>query len=413
MRVQAGVATDIGKVREGNEDSFLIEPPLYAVADGMGGHRGGEVASQLALVTVEQLFRQGQGTLAEQVREANRAVFERSSEDRKVTGMGTTLTAAAVRGNEVHLVHVGDSRAYLLRAGALRQLTEDHTLVGRMLKAGEITEAEAEVHPHRNVLTRALGTEPDVSVDERDVGMLDGDRLVLCSDGLTNMVTESQIQAILESTTDAQEAADRLVRAANRAGGVDNITVVVLDLLDDDHGVDDAAPGASIPTSPAALGQPVDAADADADGAATASRGGATTTGSAERPGAAEAAPPVIPRPDRRTLLRAAIAVAVAIVVLGAGFAVLRAWLDGRWYVGVSNGNVAIYQGIPAELLGFDLSHVEFETEVSAGDARQLPLYAGIDEGLNQNSREEAEALIEQIREDLRRQRRADRAGAG
>ncbi|MGZ4131542.1 MAG: Stp1/IreP family PP2C-type Ser/Thr phosphatase, partial [Actinomycetota bacterium] len=231
MRIEAGVATDIGRVRDGNEDSYLVEPPLYAVADGMGGHRGGEVASQLALETLEGRFAAQEGSLADQVRAANRAVFERSASDRKVTGMGTTLTAALVGGDNAHLVHVGDSRAYLLRAGAFRQLTEDHTLVTRMVRAGEITEAEAAVHPHRNVLTRVLGTEPEVDLDVQDVGLLEGDRLLLCSDGLTVMLTEDQIQAILGTTPQPQEAADRLVRAANRAGGIDNITVVVLDAV--------------------------------------------------------------------------------------------------------------------------------------------------------------------------------------
>ena len=184
MRIEAGVSTDVGRVRDGNEDAFAIEPPLYAVADGMGGHRGGEVASQLALQTVVERFRAGQGSLSDQVQAANRAVYERSATDRKVTGMGTTLTATIVRGDQAHLVHVGDSRAYLLRAGALRQLTEDHTLVNRMLKAGEITEREAAIHPHRNVILRALGQDPDVAIDEQDVGLLEGDRLLLCSDGL-------------------------------------------------------------------------------------------------------------------------------------------------------------------------------------------------------------------------------------
>src|SRR5439155_3170097 len=172
---------------------------------------------------------------------ATRAVFERSGADRAVAGMGTPLTAAVIQGDVAHLVHVGESRADLLRAGSLRQLTDDHTLVNRMVKAGEITPAEAEVHPNRNVLVRALGTEADVPFDERDVGLLDGDRLLLCSDGLTGMLTEDQIQAILASTQGApQEAADRLVLAANRAGGVDNITVVVLDVLPDD-GAEEAA----------------------------------------------------------------------------------------------------------------------------------------------------------------------------
>jgi protein phosphatase len=212
MRVVVGVATDIGRVRERNEDSYLVEPPLYAVADGMGGARGGAVASSLALDTVEELFRGGKASLPEMIRSANRAVFERSISDRKVSGMGTTLTATTVDEQGAHLGHVGDSRAYLLRAGALRQLTDDHTLVNRMVKAGEITPQEAGTHPHRNVLTRSIGTEPEVVVDENDVPLIDGDRLLLCSDGLTGMVTEPQIQAILETTPDPQEAADRLIK---------------------------------------------------------------------------------------------------------------------------------------------------------------------------------------------------------
>ena len=196
MRLRVGVATDIGRVREKNEDSYLVEEPLFAVADGMGGHKGGDVASQLALETIEG---EPAADLAQRLRDANAAVFERSQSDRSVTGMGTTVTAVVVKGTSALFAHVGDSRAYLLRAGDLRQLTDDHTLVARMVKTGEITEAEAEVHPHRSVLTRALGTEPDVIVDEFDVALTDGDRLLLCSDGLTGMVTEEQIVAILSA----------------------------------------------------------------------------------------------------------------------------------------------------------------------------------------------------------------------
>ena len=389
MKVRAGVATDIGRVRQGNEDSFLVEPPLYAVADGMGGHRGGDVASQLALETVERLFREGQGTLAEQIREANRAVFHRSAEDRNVAGMGTTLTAALVYEGGVHLAHVGDSRAYLLRAGSLRQLTNDHTLVGRMLRAGEITEAEAEVHPHRNVITRSIGTEPEVKVDERDIGLIEGDRLLLCSDGLTNMVAEPQIQAILEATpTNPQEAADRLVRAANRAGGVDNITVVVLDLVGDG---DDGAELLGVPTKTIPAGLPTAAGDA----------GPITSDVEGRRPATLA----------RSTLIRWVIGVVTALVVLAAGVAVFRAWVDDRWYVGVENGHVAIFNGIPAELLGFELSSVELETPISAEDAIALPAYAELEAGINTDDRAEAEGLVAQIEEDLRAERRADRDG--
>lgn len=368
MRIEAGVATDIGRVREANEDSYLVEPPLYAVADGMGGHRGGEVASQLALETVETLFQEGRGTLAEQVQQANRAVFARSAEDREVTGMGTTLTAALIGANGVHVVHVGDSRAYLLRAGALRQLTEDHTLVNRMVKAGEISAEEADVHPHRNVLLRVLGTEPEVDLDEQDVGLLAGDRLLLCSDGLTGMVTEDQIQAILEAEPRPQEAAERLVRAANRAGGLDNITVVVLDALEGD----------GVVAPPEAIGT---AADDPAE-------------------------------PSRRPW-RWVVAAVVVVVVLAAAFTGFRAWLDGRWYVGEANGHVAVYQGIPATILGRDLAEVDVETGLSADDVAALPLYADLAEGINADSREDALAIVDQMRQDLRRQAREGGGGGG
>lgn len=234
MRIEIGSATDIGRVRERNEDSVLVDPPLFAVADGMGGHRGGDVASQVALETMEQLEGERTGSLVDHVRSANRAVWERSLGDERLSGMGTTLTAVRVDGDSIDLAHVGDSRAYLLRNDSLRQLTDDHTLVARMVRSGEITEAEAEVHPHKNVMTRALGTEEEVEVDGESIRLEDGDRLLLCSDGLTGMVTEDQIQAILEASPSPQNAAERLVRAANRAGGVDNISVVVLRAIAED-----------------------------------------------------------------------------------------------------------------------------------------------------------------------------------
>ncbi len=379
MRFDVGVVTDIGQVRERNEDSFLVDPPLYAVADGMGGHRGGEVASELALETVESLARAGKGRLAEQVREANRAVFERSMHDRAVSGMGTTLTAAIVDDDGAHLAHVGDSRAYLLRAGAFRQLTEDHTLVNRMVKAGEISPEEAEVHPHRNVVTRALGTEPDVQVDEDDVPLLEGDRLLLCSDGLTNMVTPEQIQAILESTPGPQDAATRLVRAANRAGGIDNITVIVVDARDDDE------------VAPATGRQ----GSSDA-----ASPSGTPRKGGPKRRR-------VAPATARRWIIGAAVA-AIAVLAL---VAVGRSYLDRQWYVGESNGSVAIFRGIPAELGGLRFSRVQVETDIPSEEAAALPLYATLADGITANDREEAQQIVDQIRRDVDAARAASTSG--
>ena len=359
MKVVAGVATDIGKVREGNEDSFLVQPPLFAVADGMGGHRGGEVASQLALEVIESLAAGGKGTLPDQVREANRRVFDRSLKDRNVTGMGTTLTAALIGRGSATLAHVGDSRAYLLRAGAFRRLTEDHTLVARMIKTGEITASEAEVHPHRNVLTRALGTEPDVGVDEMNVPLMDADLIVLCSDGLTAMVTEQQMQAILEATDSPQDAADRLIKAANRAGGIDNITVLVL-RIDGDPDPDDAS-------------------DPD--------RGTGQTKPSRRFGG--------------RFLGRTLVWIPIVLVILAAAAFSTRAYLDRQWYVGVDNHHVAVFQGIPASPVGLHLSHVVFETSISSSDAAALPLYSNIAEGISAQGRDDAFAIVDQIRKDV------------
>jgi len=379
MRVVVGVATDIGRVRERNEDSYLVEPPLYAVADGMGGARGGAVASSLALDTVEELFRGGKASLAEMIRSANRAVFERSISDRKVSGMGTTLTATTVDERGAHLGHVGDSRAYLLRAGALRQLTDDHTLVNRMVKAGEITPQEAGTHPHRNVLTRSIGTEPEVVVDENDVPLIDGDRLLLCSDGLTGMVTEPQIQAILETTPDPQESADRLIKAANRAGGIDNITVVILDIHEGDDDAPDGDPGQGAGASRSA--DPEERSRATASTAIVGTQRG-------RRPSSATM---------KKWLIRAGVVVIAALAV----FFAVRIYLDRQWYVGEWNGNVAVFQGIPATIGGVHLSHVELETDIPVADVAALPQYPALADGITANDREEALGIVEQIRTDL------------
>ena len=379
MRVVVGVATDIGRVRERNEDSFLVEPPLYAVADGMGGARGGAVASSLALDTVEELFRGGKASLAEMIRSANRAVFERSISDRKVSGMGTTLTATTVDEQGAHLGHVGDSRAYLLRAGALRQLTDDHTLVNRMVKAGEITPQEAGTHPHRNVLTRSIGTEPEVVVDENDVPLIDGDRLLLCSDGLTGMVTEPQIQAILETTPDPQEAADRLDQSRQPSRRHRQ-----------HHGGRPRHPRGSRGSGRRAAGRGA-AASRSADPEER-SRAAASTaivgTQRGRRPSAATV---------KKWVIRSGIVVIAALAV----FFAVRIYLDRQWYVGESNGNVAVFQGIPATIGGLHFSHVELETDIPVADVAQLPQYPALADGITANDREEALGIVEQIRSDL------------
>ncbi len=370
MRVTAAAATDIGRVREGNEDSYLTEEPLFAVADGMGGHRGGEVASQLAVETLEKVFREGSGELPDQVQEANRVVFERSVLDRKVAGMGTTLTAALVEGDRVRLAHVGDSRAYLLRDGELRLLTEDHTLVNRMVAEGEISKEEAETHPQRSVLTRALGVDTVVDVDDDTFQVRPGDRLLLCTDGLTSMVPEDRIGEVLRTVRDPQEAAKRLVRMANEAGGVDNTTVVILDFSDDDDDADTAA-------------RP--------DGQAKSA--GAIAPAPAGRPARSRRFP------TRKLLVWAGILVAVLVVAL-VGF---RLYLDSQWYVGASSGHVAIFRGIPTEVAGFELHHVVVETTIPAGQAESLAVYRDLGDGITAEDRERASAIVEQIRRDVER----------
>ncbi len=399
MRVVAAAATDIGRVREGNEDSFLMEEPLFAVADGMGGHRGGEVASRLALETLESVFRRGAGDLDEQVQEANRAVFERSMLDRRVAGMGTTLTAALVEGDRVRLAHVGDSRAYLLRHGELHQLTEDHTLVRRMVTEGEITEEEARVHPQRNVMTRAIGVDMWVDVDDLIVEVRAGDRLLLCTDGLTGMVPEGRIRDVLVETPDPQGAADRLVAEANQAGGVDNITVVVIDLHDDPPAGSEASAAAAGPSgthrSTAGDGVPTATDRAPVD------RRSATRRPSvwAARARQAEAAGRV--RLRRVRLRRVALLVAAVVAVVAIALVGIRVYVDRQWYVGVANGHVAVYRGIPAEIAGFQLHHVVVETTIPASQAEALALYRDLEQGITADDRAAADAIVEQIRRDV------------
>ncbi len=395
VRAIVGAGTDIGHVREGNEDAYLSHDPLFVVADGMGGHVGGEVASGLAVETIERLFTRGEGELAEQVREANRAVFQRAALDRSVAGMGTTLTAALLEGQRVHIAHVGDSRAYLLRDGELARLTDDHTLVHQMVLDGELTEAEAEVHPHRNILTRVLGVDPDIEVDERWLEVRSGDRLIVCSDGLTGMVTGARIAEILRTELDPQRAVEHLISEANAAGGVDNITVVVIDLVESDD-----LPNAETRTD--AVLTP---------GGDLGARGSATDTGG--RAGPAERTSPYAerkparlpPRPPAEARTRAPWAriaawAGVTLGVLVVAFVGLRLYLDAQWFVGVSGGRVAIYRGIPAQVVGLDLNQVVVETAIPADDATSLPLYRDLEDGITADDREEAEQIVEQIRSD-------------
>ncbi|MBV8462841.1 MAG: Stp1/IreP family PP2C-type Ser/Thr phosphatase, partial [Acidimicrobiales bacterium] len=235
--LRSGSATDTGLVRSVNQDLAVEFPNLYAVADGMGGHAGGEVAARLAVDTLSASFgRQPTGAgLSEAVVEANEVVWEHSLEHPELRGMGTTLAAVALVNEDGHdllaLVNVGDSRVYRFHEGELSQITTDHSLAEEMVKSGELTSEEAAVHPHRHILTRALGVSADVTVDVWRIQPARGDRFLLCSDGLTNELEESEIGQVLGSVSDPREASDVLVRAARTHGGSDNITVVVVDVV--------------------------------------------------------------------------------------------------------------------------------------------------------------------------------------
>ena len=229
-------ATDPGRKRRQNEDSFVARPPIFAIADGMGGARAGEIASELAAGALKDANASGGGTelVKQLVQEANRRVHDRASNDPSTSGMGTTMTVALVEpSGELTFGHVGDSRAYMLRGGKLEQLTDDHSLVAELVRRGELSERDAEVHPQRSVITRALGTDPDVDVDAFTWRPEDGDLYLLCSDGLSDMISGGDIEEILRKNRDDLDAAARaLVKAANRGGGDDNITAVLFEMVE-------------------------------------------------------------------------------------------------------------------------------------------------------------------------------------
>ena len=245
-----GAATHVGRVRTGNEDAFIAEPLVVGVADGMGGHQAGEVASAIAVQMMRDRLGQGAPSLeaaTAAVVAANTAIFKGARDNAEQRGMGTTLTALIVLADDAAsvrrfvLLNVGDSRTYLLRGGRLRRVTVDHSYVQELVSTGHITEVEARTHPRRNIVTRALGIESTVRVDSWVLPFVKGDRFLLCSDGLVDEVDDREIAEVMAAHRDAQRAAEALVEAANRHGGRDNTTVVVVDVLDGDVKVDDTA----------------------------------------------------------------------------------------------------------------------------------------------------------------------------
>lgn len=251
-----GASTDVGRVRATNEDRFVARPPLFLVADGMGGQNAGEIAASITADLLEARAAGGSirtvAELADALGRANAVVWEQSGTDRDLQGMGTTCTAVLVAGDRLLVAHVGDSRAYLLRGGELRQLTIDHTLMQRLIDEGRLRPEDVATHPQRSVLVRAIGAAADIAPDRLTIELEPGDRLLLCSDGLSSLVPTDEIAAALAGSPDAQLAAERLVELANAAGGIDNVTAVVVD----PDGLDVAgAPGDGQPTGREAPGR--------------------------------------------------------------------------------------------------------------------------------------------------------------
>ncbi len=392
MRFRVGAATDVGKVRTRNEDSYLVDAPLYVVADGMGGHRGGDVASQLTVETLRDArpeWGPPGGELMEAVRNANRVVYDRSAADRDLRGMGTTVTALQIAGDAGRIVHVGDSRAYLLRDGSLQQLTQDHTLVQQMVDEGQLDADDAERHPARHIMTRALGVEPQVQIDELTLDLHTGDRLLLCSDGLSGMLTSDDIRALLGRDSDAQETAEALVALAVERGGEDNVTVVVVDVEEGDAAEESEADSGAVA----------------APGPAAASGGGTTQVIARAEARTVAAAPPkeADEPPGRKPFpwRRLAVWLGALVVVVVVAIVAVRVYVNRQWYVSIQDGKVAVFQGIPSNPLGLTLSHPVDVTDIPAPVAVRLQPWRELEDGITANTRDDAEALVEQIRSDV------------
>jgi protein phosphatase len=364
--------SDTGRMRRTNEDSYFARAPIFVVADGMGGAQAGEVASRVAVEAFEQGVDEtsapsAEQVLAERVLEANARIYEMSQASQERAGMGTTITAALVGDHDVAIAHVGDSRAYRLRDGDFERLTEDHSLVEEMRRRGQLTAQEADEHPQRSIITRALGPEPDVLVDTSSWRGIAGDVYLLCSDGLTSMVAEARVADVVRDATDLSDAGRRLIAAANDAGGRDNITVVLFALEE----VGEADPAREQPTEvglapvrpPAPPGVPgAPRAVAQAEPVAPAAPAPPRRLGPTP--------PPTAP-PRRRGRRIGAVFVVLALIVVPLG---LGAYIANRavYFVGSDeDGFVTLYQGLPYTLpAGIDLFT---ENYVSGVPLRSLP----------------------------------------
>ena len=355
--------SDVGRQRDANEDNFVIAAPLFAVADGMGGAQAGEVASRTAADVFEHVeggADQPEQLLTDLTREANRRIFEMARTDASRRGMGTTLTVAMVWSEGVSIGHVGDSRAYRLRDGSLEQLTHDHSLVAELQRSGQLTAEAAQNHPQRSIITRALGPEPDVDVDAHTHTARAGDVFLLCSDGLTGMISDADMEGILRAAGSLDEAANALVKAANQSGGKDNITVVLFRLADEDGAApaDDDTMSGSETIHQGLTADDVQSAVREQERAAAKSP--ATDAGPPPRKGLATHARR---SRGRRALAAVVSLLVVALVVFGAYLGVRRVYFLGTDDAGL----VTIYRGVPYQLpLGLDLYSEQYASSVPA-----------------------------------------------
>lgn len=341
-----GSRTDIGCLRDHNEDSLVVTPPLFAVADGMGGHAAGEVASEIAVrVLSEQAPEHPDGAaLGRAIEEANRAIIQAAHEGRGRQGMGTTMTAAMLEGERLVIAQVGDSRAYLLHQGKLQQLTRDHSLMADMIEAGQLTPEEARTHPQRSVITRALGSDAHLQPDIYEINVETGDRLLICSDGLSGMVFDDEIENTMRRIQDPQRCASQLVNEAIAAGGHDNVTVIVADVT-----------------------------------------------------GYAEVRRKKLARKTKLSI--ALVLVLFAAIVAGAAWGT-QTYMNTTAYLANDNGKVAIYRGVPGTVLGLSFSQLERTTDVSVDDL-QPGVANRLNEGIRVDTVEVAEELVKEYEDEL------------
>ena len=428
LQLRYAARSDVGLVREGNEDSGYAGPSLLMVADGMGGHAAGELASAIAVATVADLDihppreQEVLASLGEAVGDVGFGISDLIETEPDLTGMGTTVTGLYWQGDRIAIVHVGDSRAYLLREGHLTQITHDHTYVQTLVDAGRITEDEAAVHPRRNLIMRALDgltpVEADLSVRETRTG----DRYLLCTDGLSGVLTHDEIARLLVDG-DPTGAVTRLVEAALERGAPDNVTVVVADVVDGPDEPDDAflpvvvgaageprvrhrLPGVRFPDDAQPDPDRPDAPPPSEDGPPTAPQpliDSAIIVPAAEtaRRAAREQAQADEVRRTRRRRVRITVGVLVALVVIVVGaLLAVRAWVMSQWYVAINGsagtGTVAIYQGVPGTLLGVHLSQLAADSGLQVGT---LPLFDQelVSKGIPAASRDDAARILAEL----------------